>query len=599
MLSLIAENARFFLRAALGAAMAVSIRLVMPLLLAATVDSIIGETPFAAPAWIVRAYDAVGGRDFFRAHLYVVALLVVVLSLFQCAFMYLRGRATAQGAEQVALTLRDRLYSHLQKLSYQYHVKAETGDLIQRATTDVETTRRFLAAQLIEAVGSFLTVAIALSVLYSRDVKLSLVSSVMVVPLFLYAYIFFKQIVKYFRFADEAEGKMSAVLQENLTGVHVVRAFGRQRFEVDKFEEKSADVRNKADKLIHLLSVYWASSDAMTMVQICITLIVGVSMASSGAITIGTLMVFLTYVGYIFWPVRQLGRILSDAGKSLVSLERIDEILRQPAEEDAENPITPPLSGDIVFDDVSFYYEEKRPVLQNVSFTAKAGETVAILGATGCGKSTLVQLLQRLYEPRGGRITIGGAPLEKIQKHYLRSRVGLVLQEPFLYSKTIRQNVAIARREFTEEEVLDASRVAQAEDFIRESVNGYETMVGERGVTLSGGQKQRLAIARTLMKESDILIFDDSLSAVDTQTDAAIRKALRERRKGVTTFIISHRITTLSEADKILVMDGGTIVQQGTHRELIEQPGLYQRIYRIQSDIEDELLEEEASFVGA
>jgi len=591
MLSLLRENGRGFLLAAFGAAAAVLMRLSFPLLMGFMVDNVIGGSPVALPSFLTRTFGWVADTALLRERLWIVPGILIALSLVQAAAMFIRGRSTAKASETAVLTLRNRLYRHLSRLSYNYHVKAETGDLIQRCTSDVETLLRFLTQQLIEAVTSILMIVVGFSVLISRHALLTLYASAMVPPLFLFALLFFKQVVKHFKVADESEGKMSAVLQENLTGVRVVRAFGRQRFEVDKFDAKSDDFRRKAEKLNELLAVYWAISDLLTMVQIGVTLIVGVIFTTRGDITVGTLMVFLSYIGMILWPVRQLGRILSDAGKSLVSLERIDEILRQPAETDAENPITPALSGDIVFDDVSFYYEEKQPVLRNISFTAKAGETVAILGSTGCGKSTLMHLLQRLYEPQSGRITIGGHPIDRIEKRHLRSRVGLVLQEPFLYSKTIKENLGIAKRGFTDAEAEDAARVAQAEDFIKESANGYETLVGERGVTLSGGQKQRVAIARTLMKDNDILIFDDSLSAVDTQTDAAIRRELRSRREGITTFIISHRITTLMEADRILVLEGGKVVQQGTHLELIEQPGLYQRIYSIQSAMEEELEE--------
>lgn len=594
MLSLIRDNAKYYLRALLSTVVTVIIGLLTPLLMAETVDAIIGTEPLNAPGFIVSAFEAIGGRGYVAQNLWIVALLLVVLSLIRSAFMYVRGRSTAQAAEQAALDLRQNLYGHLQLLPYNYHVKAETGDLIQRCTSDVETTRRFLASQLIEAVNSVLMIIIAIGILLSRNTRLTLISTFMVVPLFLFAFLFFKQVIKHFRIADESEGKMSAVLQENLTGVRVVRAFGRQRYEVEKFDKKSKDLHDKVDKLTWLLAVYWSVSDAMTLIQTCVMLLVGIVFAARGDITVGTLTVFISYIGMILWPVRQLGRILSDGGKALVSLERIDEILRQPVEKDAEDSSRPDLAGDIVFDNVSFAYEAKRPVLQNVSFTAHAGETVAILGATGCGKSTMMLLLQRLYEPSGGSITIGGHPLDKVEKHHLRSRVGLILQEPFLYSKTIHDNVGIAQKDCGDEEIFEASRVAQADSFIRESEKGYETLVGERGVTLSGGQKQRIAIARTLLKDNDILIFDDSLSAVDTQTDAAIREALAMKRKGVTTFIISHRITTLSEADRILVMDLGSIVQQGTHAELIEQEGLYRRIYNIQTAIEDELHEETA-----
>ncbi len=594
MLRLIADSGKYYARTFVSIAVTVLIGLITPLVLAETIDAIIGTRPLNAPAFVVRAFEAVGGRAFVAENLWIMALLLVLLSVFRSGFMYVKGRSAAQAADTASLTLRQRLYSHLQRLSYAYHVRAETGDLIQRCTSDVETVFRFLSAQLSEAVNAVLMIGIAIAILLGRNARLTMISTAMVVPLFLFAFLFFKRVVKHFRIADEAEGKMSAVLQENLTGVHVVRAFGRQHFEVEKFDEKSKDLRKKSDKLVWLLSVYWSVSDAMTMAQICAMLVFGVTFAARGEITVGTLTVFVSYIGMILWPVRQLGRVLSDAGKALVSLERIDEILRQPEEKDAEDSIRPDLTGDIVFDGVSFAYQEKRPVLQKVSFTAKAGETVAILGSTGSGKSTMMHLLQRLYEPTGGAITIGGHPLSKIEKKHLRSRVGLVLQEPFLYSKTIRENVAIARKEATDEEIHDAAGVAQADAFIRESEKGYETLVGERGVTLSGGQKQRIAIARTLMKQNDILIFDDSLSAVDTQTDAAIRKALTQKRKGVTTFIISHRVTTLAEADRILVLDQGQIVQQGTHAELIEKPGLYQRIYQIQSAVEDELCRETA-----
>lgn len=592
MASLIRDNATYYLRAIGSTVFTVMLGLLTPLVMAETIDAIIDAKPLNAPAFIVRAFESIGGREYLARNLWIVAALLVALSLIRSGFMYIKGRSTSQAAEQAALSLRERLYAHLQHLSYNYHVKAETGDLIQRCTSDVETTRRFLASQLVEAINSVFLICISMSILFSRSVKLTLISTAMVIPLFLFAFLFFKQVIKHFRMADEAEGKMSAVLQENLTGVRVVRAFGRQRYEVEKFDQMSSSYRNKVDKLIWLLSIYWSSSDFLTMVQTCIMLLFGVTLAARGEITIGTLTIFISYIGMVLWPVRQLGRILSDAGKALVSLERIDEILRQPKEEDCEAPIRPDLSGDIVFDSVSFHYEEKQPVLKDISFTVKAGETVAILGATGSGKSTLMHLLQRLYEPRSGRITIGGHPLDTIEKHHLRSRVGLVLQEPFLYSKTIQDNIGIARKKCSEDEIFEAARVAQADDFIRESEKGYATLVGERGVTLSGGQKQRIAIARTLMKQNDILIFDDSLSAVDTQTDAAIRQELKTRRQGVTTFIISHRVTTLAEADRILVLEDGKIIQQGSHQELIAQEGLYQRIYLIQSAIEEELQEE-------
>lgn len=520
-----------------------------------------------------------------------MACILIALALINALSMFLKGRFSAIASENIARTLRNDVYAHLQHLSYDYHVKAETGDLIQRCTSDVDMVRRFLATQLLEIVSSLVTIVLATLILWWRSVPLTLISFIMIPILFVSAFIYSKKIMEGFRISDEAEGKLSATLQESLAGVRVVRAFGRQQYEVEKFDAASTDFRNKALRIYHLLATFWSASDALAMLQTGITLLVGISFAARGDITIGTLTLFVSYMDKLLGPARQLGRLLSDAGKALVSMERIDQISRQPAEDDAPDSVEPELCGDIVFDHVSFAYDSSHPILEDVSFTIPRGKTLAILGSTGSGKSTMVHLLQRLYEPQSGSISIGGVPLNKIRKKWLRSHVGLVLQEPFLYSKTLRENVAIVRPGAPDAEVTQAAYIAHADGFIRESDQGYETLVGERGVTLSGGQKQRVAIARTLMKENDIMVFDDSLSAVDTHTDAEIRAALKQHRKGTTTLIISHRITTLSEADQILVLDRGRVAQMGTHEELLTQSGLYQRIHDIQNTLGDELRE--------
>ena len=391
---------------------------------------------------------------------------------------------------------------------------------------------------------------------------------------------------------------MSAVLQENLTGVRVVRAFGRQEYEVEKFEAANSDLKKKNFKICNLLAVYWATSDALSMIQSMLTLLTCVFFAIRGEITVGTLTIFTSYIWKLLWPIRQLGRILSDAGKSSVAMERIDEILRQPEEPAEPDAIKPSLKGDIVFDHVTFAYADGRDVLKDMSFTIPHGKTVAILGATGSGKSSVVHLIQRLFEPKKGEIRIGGTPINKIDRYYLRSRVGLVLQEPFLYSRTLKENVAIAVPNATDEAIDQAVQDAAAKAFILESDKGFETLVGERGVTLSGGQKQRVAIARTLMKDNDILIFDDSLSAVDTETDAQIRAALKRRSKDTTTIIISHRIVTLSQADLILVMEDGRVTEQGTHDQLIHSGGLYSKIFNIQTALEEEFKEENTGYAA-
>lgn len=590
MLSLVKSNGGCFAGAMVATIMIVLIGFAQPMLLAETIDSVLGTEPSSLPDFLLNPIRAMGGRAFLRAHLWIMAVLLVLLYLINGVFTYLKGRLTAVASENIAKQLRTELYAHLQRLPFAYHVKAETGDLIQRCTSDVDTIRRFLSVQLMEIVNAVLMVAIALTILLGRNVQLTFYSMVLVPGLFLFAMWFFRKVRKGFKVMDEAEGKMSVVLQENLSGVRVVRAFGQQQREVEKFDQRNADFRKKAMYLNDLLAVYWGGGDAISYAQNLTTLLLCVSFAIDGRITVGEMIVFTSYVGQLLFPIRQLGRTLSDMGKSIVSMERIQEVLCAPAEPEEPDALKPDLRGDIVFDHVSFAYPDDHvPVLDDLSFTIRAGSTTAVLGSTGSGKSTMMYLLQRLYEPTSGTITIGGVDIRKIDRAYLRQHVGLILQEPFLYSKTIRDNVGIAQRHPHMSSIEHAAAVAAAADFIARSDKGYDTVVGERGVTLSGGQKQRIAIARTLMKPNDILIFDDSLSAVDTETDAQIRAALAHEQQGVTTLIISHRITTLSQADQILVLENGQITQQGTHEELCRQEGLYQRINSIQNALEEEL----------
>ena len=589
MWELVRANIWPFLGAMVSTIMIVLIGFMTPILLAETIDSVLGTAPSTLPAWLLQPIEALGGREFLRQNLWVLGAVLVGLNLINGVFTFFKGRLSAVASENIALTLRESLYSHLQRLPFSYHVHAATGDLIQRCTSDVETIRRFLSVQVMEVVNTVLLVTISLIILIGKNVTITLYSMILVPALFAFATWFFNRVHKGFRVMDEAEGKMSAVLQENLTGVRVVRAFGQQQREVDKFDEASSDFRNKARHLNDLLAIYWGGGDALSMLQAMITLLICVVYASRGEITVGTLIIFTTYVSQLLFPIRQLGRTLSDAGKSLISMERIQDILSSPAEPEEPNALKPDLHGDIVFDHVSFAYDNDEPILKDVSFTIPAGKTVAVLGGTGSGKSTLMYLLQRLYEPTSGTISIGGVPLNKIDREYLRSHVGLILQEPFLYSKSIRDNVGIALNHPDMERIVDAARTACAEDFITKADQSWDTLVGERGVTLSGGQKQRVAIARTLLKDNHVLIFDDSLSAVDTETDAQIRSALHDRAKDTTTLIISHRITTLSQADFILVLEDGRVADQGTHAELCSRPGLYQRINNIQNVLEDEL----------
>lgn len=589
MLSLIGQNWTHFLWALIATIMMVIIGFLTPLLLSEIVDSILGSEPFTMPDFLMNPINALGGRDFLRQNLWIPALALILMNVVNGVFTFIKGRSSAIASENIARKLRNDLYRHLQHLPFAYHVKAQAGELIQRCTSDVDTIRRFLAVQVMEVVNTVLMVVIAMSILLPRSVPITLYSLILVPPLFCFATWFFKMVHKSFEVADEADGVLNAVLQENLSGVRVVRAFGQQEREVEKFDRVNNDLRKKNLRLNELLAIYWGGGDAISMTQTLLTLVVCIIYACNGWITVGTLIVFTSTLGMLLFPIRQLGRTLSDAGKAMVSMKRVQAILHEEAEPDEPNALKPDLHGDIVFDHVSFAYpDDNVPVLRDVSFTIPAGKTAAVLGGTGSGKSTMMYLLQRLYTPTSGKITIGGVDIQQIDRKYLRAHVGLILQEPFLYSKSIRENVGITAPEQEAERIEHAADIAKAD-------KGWETVVGERGVTLSGGQKQRIAIARTLLKDNNILIFDDSLSAVDTETDAQIRAALRHEQKDVTTLIISHRVTTLSQADLILVLENGQITQQGTHAELCSQPGLYQRINSIQNALEEELTQAKAA----
>ena len=596
MLSLIGQNWTHFLWALIATIMMVIIGFLTPLLLSEIVDSILGSEPFTMPDFLMNPINALGGRDFLRQNLWIPALALILMNVVNGVFTFIKGRSSAIASENIARKLRNDLYRHLQHLPFAYHVKAQAGELIQRCTSDVDTIRRFLAVQVMEVVNTVLMVVIAMSILLPRSVPITLYSLILVPPLFCFATWFFKMVHKSFEVADDADGVLNAVLQENLSGVRVVRAFGQQEREVEKFDRVNNDLRKKNLRLNELLAIYWGGGDAISMTQTLLTLVVCIIYACNGWITVGTLIVFTSTLGMLLFPIRQLGRTLSDAGKAMVSMKRVQAILHEEAEPDEPNALKPDLHGDIVFDHVSFAYpDDNVPVLRDVSFTIPAGKTAAVLGGTGSGKSTMMYLLQRLYTPTNGKITIGGVDIQQIDRKYLRAHVGLILQEPFLYSKSIRENVGITAPEQEAERIEHAADIASASGFIAKADKGWETVVGERGVTLSGGQKQRIAIARTLLKDNNILIFDDSLSAVDTETDAQIRAALRHEQKDVTTLIISHRVTTLSQADLILVLENGQITQQGTHAELCSQPGLYQRINSIQNALEEELTQAKAA----
>lgn len=566
-----------------GTVMAALFSIAPPLVFKVVLDSVIGTKGFALPKFIVNIINQLGGRDYLLNNMWICLFVIVLFSLLDGFFTFFRGKYSAVAAEETCKKLKDALYMHIQNLPYDFHVKVQTGDLLQRASTDVDILKKFYAHHLKEFTRTLFTIIFTLSICFYFSVKLTLISMTLLPVIFFFAFIFFKRMHRVFMKADVKEGELSTCLQENLTGVRVVRAFGREQYETEKFEEKNLEFTQLLFKSTHNLALYWSLSNALCFFQIVAVLIAGVFFVYSNEISLGTFVVFNTYISRFVWPVRNLGRVLSETGKTTVSAARIVEILNIPEEDYNESDLKPDLSGDIVFDNVCFSYDDGRDILNNLSFTVKKGETVAILGKTGSGKSTLMNLLLRFYEYNGGSIKINGTELNTIDKKYLRKNIGLIMQEPFLYSKTIKSNIKMARPSATDTEIYEAASVSYIHDVIQRFDKKYETPVGERGVTLSGGQKQRLSMARTLIKNNPILIFDDSLSAVDTETDKQIRSALKESNRDSTVFIISHRITTLSEADRIFIFENGTITASGTHEELLQTDGMYKKIWEIQA----------------
>lgn len=580
---------RFFSIAAIATTLRVIINFLTPQVIRVTVDSVIGDKPMEFMAPVMRLIDMVGGRPGLRENIWLCAIVVLLLAVVTCVCDYI-GRVTiSKGCEGIIMNVRDGLYSHIQKLPYSWHIKNQTGDIVQRATSDVEVVRNFINSQLMQMFRTIMLIVIAMVLMFSMNYRLSLIVLIFVPIIMAYSGIFYGILSKRFLVADQAEGQLFSTAQENLTGVRVVRAFGRESFEIDKFSGRNRKFSDLWVRLGYQLGYYWGIGDLVTGFQVMVIICLGVSQAVNGTITLGEFLAFVSYNSMLAWPVRSFGRILGELSKTKVSLNRICEILKEPEEGDEPDNVTPDMNKDIVYSHVTFGYEGS-PVVEDVSFTIKAGSTFAILGGTGSGKTTLMHLLNRLYDlPEGsGTITIGGVKVNDIKRDYLRSSIGMVLQEPFLFSRTVKENINITRPEANFDEIREISGIAHVDEAIDSFTLGYDTVVGERGVTLSGGQKQRVAIARMLMQRTPIMVFDDSLSAVDAETDAKIRADLKKMREQATTILISHRITTLMQADMILVLDKGRVSDMGTHQELISRDGIYKSIYEVQTAMDAE-----------
>lgn len=583
---------RFFVgaRGAFAAAVAASfittvLNSLTPQIFRFTIDSVLGSSRY----------------PYLSEHLWVMALILAAVALLSGAVMFVSRYQTARAGENFAKNMRDTLFTHVQKLPMSWHDKNQTGDIIQRCTSDVEVIRNFVVTQLLEVFRTIFLVAVSFGMMVAMNVKLSMIVLLFVPLVVVYSAVFYRLIARRFTDADEAEGALSTVVQENATGVRVVRAFGREKYEMDRFLEKNNAFANLWIRLGTLSGLYWGVGDLITGLQVVTIIVLGAVEAVHGNISVGEFVAFASYNTALVWPIRGLGRILSDMSKAGVSFDRVDYILGSQEEGYQKEP-SPEASVkhvdrggklwksyDISFSHVDFQYEDGKKVLDDVSFHIPQGATFGILGGTGSGKSTIVQLLERFYSLKDQRssITIGGKDIREIPLEQLRRNIGMVLQEPFLYSRTIRENIAASRPDATMEEIREAARIACVDDAIMSFPDGYETLVGERGVTLSGGQRQRVAIARMLLQKAPIMVFDDSLSAVDSETDHKIRQALKECMKNTTVILISHRITTLMGASQILVLNQRKMEEMGTHQELIERNGIYRQVYEIQMSHDD------------
>lgn len=543
---------------------------------------------FFLEVWVVNLLSEGRGPEYLCENLYLLPIALIISAVFTAFFSWARMYYRSFSSSRIYKDLQYKVFSHLERLPYTYFKKAKSGDLIQTCTRDLDILRRLLMGELSLITYSLFSIIICGGILLSISWSLTLVSLSFLPIMFVYSFFLIKGVRKRFRATDDSEAMMTDKISENLNAVRVVKAYHNEAYEIASFEERLSDYKKKFVSWRLFSSFFFSSTDILVFGSECCTLIYGFYIAITGQISAGTLYLAFTFVQIIVWPLRDCAMVLSNMGQYIAASERTKNIVDVPIE-DTDSGLTPNIEGDIIFDHVEFHFEDqeqKEGVIKDLSFEVKKGQTVAILGKTGSGKSTVVALLTRLYDYTGGHIYIDGTELKDIQKKWLRHKVVPVLQEPFLFSRSLVDNIRIAYPEATLENVQEAARIAALDEAILSFKDGYDTPVGEKGITLSGGQRQRVAIARTLLGQAPVIIFDDSLSAVDTATDLKIRQNLATRRGNLTTFIITHRIATAKDADLILIIEDGRISEAGTHEELVKKEGLYSRIAGIQSQIE-------------
>ena len=563
----------------------------VPLVPTVVFDGVLADNAHAAAPWIAELVRAGGGKAYLRDNLWLAAVFMAGFTGFAGLFTYMRGRMSSIAAENIISRLRERLYDQLQHMPCSFFDRAATGDLVQRCTSDVETMRQFLVSQVAEIGRAVLMMLVPLPLMLAIDWRMTALSLILIPPIFAFSMVFFRKVRLRFELVDQAEGRLTATLQENLTGIRVVRAFARQDFEIQKFAKRNGEHRDLDFELYRILAVFWSVSDWLCITQLAVVVIAGGRWLLNGSLGAGSFFFFLTAVGMFIWPVRMLGRILTELGKATVAIGRIEEILSHPRESEPENRVLIPQhrserKGAIAFRNVTFAHRDSS-ALDNVSFEVNPGRTLALFGPSGSGKSTIVNLLLRFYDPSQGIIEFDGWDIRNIDRKDIRREISVVMQEPFLYSKTVRENLTVGCESSNHDDIVSATAAACVHDTVMQFQHGYDTLVGERGITLSGGQRQRVALARALLKQPSILILDDALSAVDTETESQILHALAARRGRSTTIVIAHRLSTLIAADEILVLERGRIVQRGTHEQLKHEPGMYQRVWTMQNTMED------------
>ncbi len=568
--------------------------MLIPRVTSFVIDGIIEGKP--ATGIINDIANLFGGTAYIKEHYWMIGIAVIVISAIQATAAYFRRICANQTGEIVAKNIKDRMFRHILSLPFSWHSTMQTGDIIQRATQDSNMVKMYVSNQLMEFLRTLALVVIAAMMMFFMNVRMTLIALSFTPVVLLISALISPKISKHFEETDAAEGMLTAKLQENLTGIRVVRAFGRQAQELQQYDEKNEVFVGRWKKFTNTVSAFWGTGDLLPAIQKLVVLVVGtyiVVRTNGEDLSVGELLAFVTYNAMIIWPIRNIGRILGETGKVNASLRRIKEVMKETPEPVLAHEGEQEISGEIEFKNVSFSYTPERKILDDVSFKIKKGSTFGIIGGTGSGKSTIAQLINRLYDVDEGGVFLSGTDVKDIKRSHIRRHVGLVLQEPFLFSKSVKDNITLPLESYSEEELSKYISIASLDSTVEEIKEGLDTVVGEKGGTFSGGQKQRMVIARTLIQKTPIVIFDDSLSAVDTETDYKIRTALAENLKNTTTVIISHRISSLMHADKILVLDSGRVSDSGTHKELIRRKGIYKSLY----DLQMEIAEEEKEFL--